>query len=107
MMEWLEGLTDPRQEKKVLHNFIETIMLVICAVIAGCDVWEDIADYCRVKEAWFLEKLALKLEKSDSENQDSSEPEIIYVDIYATARTLGADELCDGWDADTQRLAEI
>lgn len=41
-------------------------------------------------------QLALKLEKSDSENQDSSEPEIIYVDIYATARTLAANELCDG-----------
>ena len=62
MMECLEGLKDPRQEKKVLHNFNETIMLVICAVIAGCDVWEDIADYCRVKEAWFREKLGLKLE---------------------------------------------
>ena len=62
MMECLEGLTDPRQEKKVLHNFIETIMLVICAVIAGCDVWEDIADYCRVKESWFRERLGLKLE---------------------------------------------
>ena len=62
MMEYLKGLTDPRQEKKVQHNFIETIMLVICAVIAGCDVWEDIADYCRVKEAWFREKLGLKLE---------------------------------------------
>ena len=43
MMECLEGLTDPRQEKKVLLNFIETIMLVICAVIAGCDVWEDMS----------------------------------------------------------------
>lgn len=27
---------------------------------------------------------------------EPQEPEIIYVDIYATARTLGADELCDG-----------
>ena len=45
MMEYLEGLTDPRQPKKVLHSFTETIMLVICAVTAGCDVWEDIADY--------------------------------------------------------------
>ena len=35
-------------------------------------------------------QLALKLEKSDSET------EIIYVDIYATARTLAANELCDG-----------
>ena len=62
MMEYLEGLTDPRQQKKVLHSFTETIMLVICAAAAGCDVWEDIADYCRVKEEWFREKLGLKLE---------------------------------------------
>ena len=61
MMEYLEGLTDPRQPKKVLHSFTETIMLVICAVTAGCDVWEDIADYCRVKEDWFREKLGLQL----------------------------------------------
>lgn len=61
MMEYLEGLTDPRQQKKVLHSFTETIMLVICAAAAGCDVWEDIADYCRVKEEWFREKLGLKL----------------------------------------------
>ena len=45
MSEYFEGMTDPRQEAKVKHSFIETIMIVICAVIAGCDVWEDIADY--------------------------------------------------------------
>ena len=61
MKEYFEGLTDPRQEAKVKHSFIETIMIVICAVIAGCDVWEDIADYCRVKEEWFRETLGLKL----------------------------------------------
>ena len=55
MSEYFKGMTDPRQEAKVKHSFIETIMIVICAVIAGCDVWEDIADYCRVKEAWFRE----------------------------------------------------
>lgn len=62
MIEYLKGLTDPRQEGKVQYNFIETIMLVICAVTAGCDVWEDIADYCRVKEEWFREKIGLSLE---------------------------------------------
>jgi hypothetical protein len=61
MSEYFEGMTDPRQEAKVKHSFIETIMIVICAVIAGCDVWEDIADYCRVKEAWFREALGLEL----------------------------------------------
>ena len=44
MSEYFEGMTDLRQEAKVKHSFIETIMIVICAVIAGCDVWEDIAD---------------------------------------------------------------
>ena len=62
MIEYLKGLTDPRQEGKVQYNFIETVMLVICAVTAGCDVWENIADYCRVKEEWFREKIGLSLE---------------------------------------------
>ena len=31
-------------------------------MIAGCDVWEDIADYCRVKVDWFKESLHMKLE---------------------------------------------
>lgn len=61
MMGYLDGLTDPRQAQKIRHNFIETVILVICAAIAGCDVWEDIADYCRVKEEWFREKVGLKL----------------------------------------------
>ena len=61
MTKYFEALTDPRQPGKVMHDFAETIMIVVCAVIAGCDVWEDIADYCRAKEAWFKERLNLKL----------------------------------------------
>ena len=60
--EYFETLTDSRQQAKVLHNFTEIVMMVICAVIAGCDVWEDIADYCRVKEGWLRERIGLKLE---------------------------------------------
>ena len=61
MKTYFDGITDPRQQTKVKHNFVETIMMVICAVIAGCDVWEDIADYCRVKERWFRERLGMEL----------------------------------------------
>lgn len=61
MKEYFQGLTDPRQHAKVMHDFVETIMIIVCAVVAGCDVWEDIADYCRVKEAWFKERMGLKL----------------------------------------------
>ena len=61
MKEYFETLTDPRQQGKILHNFAEIVMMVVCAVIAGCDVWEDIADYCRVKEKWLRERIGLKL----------------------------------------------
>ena len=40
MKEYFERLTDTRQQAKVLHNFAEIVMMVICAVIAGCDIWE-------------------------------------------------------------------
>ncbi|MGI6172293.1 MAG: transposase family protein [Christensenellales bacterium] len=36
-------------------------MIIVCAVIAGCDVWEDIAYYCRVKQAWFGVRTGLRL----------------------------------------------
>lgn len=36
--------------------------MTICAVIAGCEVWEDICNDCRVKEAWFCSLLEMKLE---------------------------------------------
>ena len=54
-------ITDKRQPGKVKHNLLEIIVMTICAVIAGCEVWEDIADYCRVKEEWFKESLHMEL----------------------------------------------
>ena len=62
MTEYFQKLTDPRQQAKVMHNFAEIVMMVVCGVIAGCDVWEDIVDYCRVKEQWLRERIGLKLE---------------------------------------------
>ena len=62
LKEYFDGINDPRQEGKVKHNLLEVIVMTICAVIAGCDVWEDIADFCRVKENWLRESLHMKLE---------------------------------------------
>ena len=62
MREYFGELTDNRQAGKVKHNLLEIIVMTICAVIAGCDVWEDIADYCRVKAVWFKESLHMTLE---------------------------------------------
>lgn len=62
MFEYFENLTDMRQAGKVKHNLLEIVVMTICAVIAGCEAWEDIADYCRVKKNWFKESLHIKLE---------------------------------------------
>jgi len=61
MKEYFESIQDPRQKAKVKHNILEIIVMVACAVIADCDVWEDIADFCRVKENWLRESLGLEL----------------------------------------------
>jgi predicted transposase YbfD/YdcC len=52
------SLTDPRQRGKVRHKLTDIMILVICAVISGCDDWTEIELYGRKKEAWlrtFLE----------------------------------------------------
>ena len=61
LQDYFVGLTDPRQQGKVKHNLLEIVVMTICAVIAGCDVWEDIMDFCRVKENWFKESLHMEL----------------------------------------------
>lgn len=62
LREYLKGIEDKRQEGKVKHNLLEIIVMTICAVIAGCEIWEDIRDYCTVKEEWFRNSLGMKLE---------------------------------------------
>ena len=54
-------LTDHRQAWKIKYNLLEIIVMTICAVIAGCNVWEDIADYCQAKIDFFREKLHMEL----------------------------------------------
>jgi len=61
MKKHFETLTDPRQPWKVHYKLDEIVIMTICAVISGYDYWEDIVDFCRVRERWFREKLALEL----------------------------------------------
>ena len=63
MRKYFEIITDPRQAWKVEHNLTEIIVMTICAVISGCEYWDDIVDFCKVKQEWYKEKLGLKLEK--------------------------------------------
>ena len=61
MREHFEAIADPRQPWKTDHNLLEIIVMTICAIICDCDYWEDIEDFCRIKERWFQEKLGLVL----------------------------------------------
>ena len=62
MKQYFENITDPRQAWKVEHSLLEIIMMTICAVMSGCEYWEDIVDFSRVKQDWFRQKLGLALE---------------------------------------------
>lgn len=56
-----EEIKDDRESWKIKHDMVEIIVMTICAVIGGCDAWEVIEDFCKVKETWFREHLNLKL----------------------------------------------
>jgi len=61
MKQYFERIRDPRQSWKIEYNLLEIVVMTICAVISGCEHWEDIVDFSRVKEQWFREKLGLQL----------------------------------------------
>ena len=53
-------LPDPRREtRNKLHALADILTLATCAVIAGADTWEDIAEYGRTKERFFRRFLPL------------------------------------------------
>ena len=54
-------LPDPRVETaNKLHQLVDILVIATCAVIAGADGWEDIAEYGRTKEDFFRRFLGLK-----------------------------------------------
>jgi len=54
-------LPDPRVETaNKLHSLTDIVTIATCAVIAGAEGWEDIAQYGRSKEAFFRQFLELK-----------------------------------------------
>lgn len=50
---------DPRCIGRTRHRFIDTLVIAVCAVIAGAESWVDIADYGRAKVEWLGQFLKL------------------------------------------------
>jgi hypothetical protein len=56
----IPDLPDPRREtKNTLHRLTDILVIATCAVIAGADGWDQVAEYGRRKEAFFRRFLAL------------------------------------------------
>lgn len=53
------NLTDPRVERTKLHKLFDILVIAICAILAGADNWEDIADFGQAKDEWFQTFLEL------------------------------------------------
>lgn len=52
-------ISDPRMDRTKLHKLLDILMIAICAVIAGADNWEDIAEFGQAKRDWFQKFLEL------------------------------------------------
>ncbi len=60
-VEHFGALPDPRVERTKLHPLLDILVIAVCAVIAGAEGWEDIAEFGHLKEAFFRERMGLTL----------------------------------------------
>lgn len=59
VVNYFEELEDPRIGRNRRHKLIDIVVLTVCAVISGCETWEDIQDYGEFKEEWLKRFLEL------------------------------------------------
>ena len=49
-------IEDPRQSAKISYPLFDVLFLTICAVITGCEGWEEIEDFGVSRSEWLKEK---------------------------------------------------
>lgn len=59
LISFFDNLTDPRVDRTKKHLLKDIIGLTICAVLSGCDDWEEIELYGRQKQDWLKDFLLL------------------------------------------------
>ena len=60
VLEHFAALDDPRRETaNQCHEFIDILVIALCAVIGGANHWTTVATFGRAKEAWFRTFLRL------------------------------------------------
>ncbi len=51
------GLVDPRRVHLRRYELSDLILLAITGVLAGCESWDEIADYGKARKSWFQDRL--------------------------------------------------
>ncbi len=59
VLSFFDDLADPHVERTKLHSLKDILALTICAVLSGCNDWEEIELYGISKENWLKSFLAL------------------------------------------------
>src|SRR3954451_17607742 len=80
-------LPDPRRDtRNKLHRLTDILVIATCAVIAGAESWEAIAEYGRTKQNFFRGYLALS---NGIPSPDTFERVLARVDPVAFSRAFG------------------
>ena len=61
LLEAIEKIPDPRMEGKVKHKLSSIIFMTLCAVLSGCECWNDIEDYCKTKKRVVIKTCKFKI----------------------------------------------
>jgi len=56
---YFRKLKDPRINRRKKHLLLDIVVISICAVIAGCDDWQQIHTFARAREPWLKTFLRL------------------------------------------------
>ena len=60
LFEHFSSIEDPRIERQKLHSLSSILFLTICAVLSGCNDWDEIEEYGIEKEVWLKKYIELK-----------------------------------------------
>lgn len=59
LQEYLEGLADPRLDRRKRHQLTDILMIAVCGALCGVDNFVELERFGRAKEEWFRTFLAL------------------------------------------------
>ena len=59
LLDFFEDLEDPRRDRCKKHLLLDIIAISVCGVICGCEAWEELEEYGKVKYDWLKTFLPL------------------------------------------------